>query len=201
MTYRLVSHNFNLVCFNFDLQTRFTKAWFFFFCGDNRLPCGYASVYAVLNLPWQGKINYFLPEMWISCYKRSQTSFYPLKQTNSSTSVVWFTNKWFIWTDSSKRLSITQQLTHWFVLCGTSVWLTLVSANSWWCNVCFICWSGCSMTYLSGGQMMSWRPFDLRTQIWLTRSVRSISMCYEQPSVTPVFYLFSVTYVLHIKPG
>ncbi len=181
LTNRLVSHNFNLVCFNFDLQTRFTKAWFFFFCGDNRLPCGYASVYAVLNLPWQGKINHFLPEMWISCYKRSQTSFYPLKQTNSSTSVVWFTNKWFIWTDSSKRLPITQQHSHTGLCCVALLFdwhLFQPTADDVMCVL-----------------------FDLRTQIFLTRSVRSISMCYEQPSVTPVFYLFSVTYVLHIKLG
>lgn len=55
--------------------------------------------------------------------------------------------------------------------------------SSWWCNVCFICWSGCSLTCLSAGELMSWRPFDLRTPIFLTPtpSVLSISMFYSSP--------------------
>lgn len=124
---------------------------------------------------------------------------------HSSTSVVRYTNKLFFWTDSFiESLNNTHTLVFdvWhFCLIDTcfsqQIFLILIKTAA--DDVMCVLFAGLdALWHLSGGQMMSWRPFDLRTQLFLTLThaftptVRSISMCYEQPSVTNT---------LHIKLG
>lgn len=134
----------------------------------------------------------------IWCDKRSPKLFQPCElpvKTNIQTDQCGLIHK----TNDSFELILLMNRSLVCAVWHLFVWLTLVyfshshQDSSWWCNVCFICCSGCSLTYLSAGELMSWRLFDLRTQIFLslTPSVQSISM----------FHVFSVTKVLHIKLG